>query len=264
MEFYDFITGIVLVKSKVLTDKCGLPLIFDTNLQKGVQFPWDIRADAEALYLRWLSGILDPHLLRGIDTLRKKTNGVQRTTHRLNPTYKDRKSCNYVGAGDLLNGQWWPLQICAMRDGAHGEIEAGIHGKPDSGALSVVLASGGYADMDDGTNIRYCGTSGSPGKPTQGTNHLKQASALGNPVRVLRSAALPATNPYRPLRGLRYDGLYDVISYEILDEATAMHRFLLQRRAGQDPIRYTGVEARPTVEEVTQYTKIRSLLGLGG
>ena len=262
MEFYDFISGIILHKSKVLDDKQGLPAIFDETFNRGVQYPWDIIADAEALFLRWLSGVLDPHLLRGVDTVRKNTTTGKRTAHKLSPSYKHRKSCDHIGAGDLQNGQWWPLQICAMRDGAHGEIEAGIHGKPGKGALSVVLSSGGYADMDEGNTIRYCGTSGSVGKPTVGTIHLKHASTLGTPVRVLRSSALPARNPYRPSRGLRYDGLYDVVSFEILDEATAMHRFLLERREGQDPIRYTGVQARPTNEEVAEYTKIRGLLGL--
>ena len=262
MEFFDFISGVILKKSKVLDDVHGLPAIFDESLSKNVHYPWDIRADSESLYLRWMQGITDPHLLRGIETVRKTTGGTKRTKHRLDSTYKDRKSCEHVGAGDLQNGQWWPLQIAAMRDGAHGEIEAGIHGKPEKGAFSVVLSGGGYADVDEGTAIRYCGTSGAAGKPTLGTNYLKVACGLGNPVRVLRSAALPARNPYRPSRGLRYDGLYDVVSFEVLDEATAMHRFLLQRREGQDPIRYTGVEARPTNEEVAEYTKIRGLLGL--
>lgn len=262
MEFYDFISGVVLKKSKVLDEKQGLPAIFDEQFSNDVHYPWDIRADAESLYLRWMQGMTDPHLLRGIETARKTTNGTKRTTHKLEAGYKDRRSCDHVGAGDLANGQWWPLQIAAMRDGAHGEIEAGIHGKPEKGAFSVVLSGGGYADEDDGTTIRYCGTSGSAAKPSPGTNYLKQACSLANPVRVLRSSALPARNPYRPSRGLRYDGLYDVVSFEILDEGTAMHRFLLERRDGQDPIRYSGVEARPTNEEVAEYTKIRGLLGL--
>jgi len=262
MDFYDFISGVILKKSKVLDDGQGLTVIFDKQRNGGVEYPWDIRADAEALYLRWLTGVVDPHLLRGINTVKRLTGSIKRTTHKLESDNPNRTSCDYAGAGDLQNGQWWPLQICAMRDGAHGEIEAGIHGKPDKGALSVVMSSGGYADVDEGTSIQYCGTSGSAGKPTAGTNHLKEASRTRNPVRVLRSSALPARNPYRPSRGLRYDGLYDVIDFEVLDEETAMHRFSLKRREGQDPIRHKGVEARPTNEEVAEYTKIRGLLNL--
>ncbi|KAI9876681.1 MAG: hypothetical protein M1830_005978 [Pleopsidium flavum] len=262
MEFYDFISGVVLKKSKVLDDGQGLPVLFNQVRSGGVEYPWDIRADAEALYLRWVTGVVDPHLLRGIDTVKKTTGSIKRTTHKLKVDDPNRVSCDYIGAGHIQNGQWWPLQICAMRDGAHGEIEAGIHGKPYKGALSVVMSSGGYADVDEGTTIQYCGTSGSAGKPTAGTNYLKEACRLSHPVRVLRSSALPARNPYRPFRGLRYDGLYDVIDYEILDEDTAMHRFSLRRREGQDPIRYQGVEARPTNEEGAEYTKIRGLLQL--
>lgn len=262
MEFYDFISGVILKKSKVLDDTRGLAAIFDENSSHAVHYPWDIRADAESLYLRWMHGITDPHLLRGITTARKTTNGTKRTTHKLDAAYEHRRSCNHVGPGELQNGQWWPLQVAAMRDGAHGEIEAGIHGKPEKGAFSVVLSGGGYADEDEGATIRYCGTSGSGGKPSLGTGYLLRACSLGNAVRVLRSAALPARNPYRPSRGLRYDGMYDVVSFEVLDEVTAMHRFRLERRRGQDPIRCSGVEARPTNEEVAEYTKIRGLLGL--
>lgn len=34
--------------------------------------------------------------------------------------------------------------------GAHGALEAGIHGQTDDGAYSIVLSSGGYADKDRG------------------------------------------------------------------------------------------------------------------
>jgi hypothetical protein len=44
----------------------------------------------------------------------------------------------------------WPNRLCAIRDGAHGEHEAGIYGKKDRGAFAVVVAAGGYADEDHG------------------------------------------------------------------------------------------------------------------
>ena len=91
---------------------------------------------------------------------------------------------------------------------------------------------------------------------------MKEAKSLGSPVRVLRSSGLPSKNQYRPSKGLRYDGLYTVIDEEILDVATAMHRFSLRRIPGQDPIRCDGVEARPTSEEIAEYVKIRKLIGL--
>ena len=125
------------------------------------------------------------------------------------------------------------------------------------------MSSGGYADDDCGETLKYCGTSGTDAKPSPGTLHLKDSCKYKSPVRVLRSSALPSTNPYRPAKGLRYDGLYSVVEYEILDAETAMHRFTLKRCKGQDPIRYQGVEKRPTDEELAEYSKIRALLGLG-
>jgi SAD/SRA domain len=264
MEFYDFLSPIIVKKSKVLDDDTGLPQIFYDP--KGVGFPWDIKVDALSLYLRWLKGVLDPHLLRGIDTERKGT-ASKHTGHKLSKDYLGTVSCNVWGENNLQNGQWWPLQICAKRDGGHGEIEGGIHGQVGKGAFSVVLSNGEYDDRDEGDRILYCGTSGSGGEPSAGTSRLLETyrsyqSGSPHPVRVIRTAKLPKDNPYRPAKGLRYDGLYDVISYEVLHAETAMHRFELRRRAGQDPIRYIGVEARPTDEEIAEFAKIRGLLGM--
>lgn len=118
MEFYDFLSGVLVKKSKLLEDE-GLPSIF--NRRNGVQYPWDIRADSLSLYQRWLAGVIDPHLLRGIETKSyKAANGKETKSRCLQKDYENRVFCNYIGAGGLQNGQWWPLQICAMRDGAHG------------------------------------------------------------------------------------------------------------------------------------------------
>ena len=166
-----------------------------------------------------------------------------------------------------------------MRDGAHGEIEAGIHGQPAKGAYSVVLSGGGYSDIDEGdtlkvclchsrlpvkvcidTTSQYCGTSGSEGKMTAGTRLLLEAKDFSQPIRVLRSSNLPAKNIYRPAKGYRYDGLYEIVESELLDADTAMHRFLLKRCRGQNPIRYQGQEKRPTDEEQAEYEKIQNLM----
>lgn len=148
MEFYQCVTGVIIKRSKVLEDG-GLPRIFDN--QDGVEFPWDVRADARALYLRWIVGDLDPHLLRGITTIKGQLeSGMKRTSHKLDRNYPSKKSANVIGDNNLINGQWWPNRICALRDGAHGEQEAGIHGQVGKGAYSVVVAQGGYADQDKG------------------------------------------------------------------------------------------------------------------
>ena len=128
MESFPFLS-LMLVKKSGLLEDGGLPLIFE-NRVRGVSFPSDIRADADILFRKWMSGQIDPHLLRGIMT--KAGTGKGEKVHKSHSIEKDfigKVSCNYVGAGDLVNGQWWALQLCAIRDGAHGEVEAGIHGQ---------------------------------------------------------------------------------------------------------------------------------------
>ncbi|MCJ1439240.1 hypothetical protein MMC27_008632 [Xylographa pallens] len=259
-EFFDFLSGVLIKKSRLLEDG-GLSVVF---LEKRNTFPWDIMSDSWSLYRRWLSGQLDPHLLVGIESKNKTTaSGKSVKSRNLERGYQGGRSANCVGENELVNGQWWPLQICALRDGAHGEMEAGIHGQAGKGAYSIVMSSGGYSDVDNGENITYCGTASGNISPTAGTNLLKESRDLHTPIRVLRSFALPASNQYRPAKGLRYDGLYNVVSFTILDEESAMHAFKLTRREGQDPIRYQGVERRPTDEQLAEYAKIRQLSGLG-
>jgi len=115
MAFYDFIPGPILQKSKLLTPTHGLPAIFSPATLP--PYPWDIRADAETLYTRWLHGPTDPHLLRGILSGRRTTPGTTKrtTTHRLDASYPARRTCDHVGAGDLRNGDWWPLRCRSRR-----------------------------------------------------------------------------------------------------------------------------------------------------
>lgn len=80
-------------------------------------------------------------------------------------------------------------------------------------------------------------------------------------IRVLRSASLPSSNMYRPARGLRYDGLYRIISHETLDVRTAMYRFSLMRLENQDPIRYNGEGKIPSDAQIIELNKIREQIG---
>ena len=128
MEFFPFLSLMLVKKSGLLEDE-GLPLIFE-NRVRGVHFPSDIRADADILFRKWMSGQIDPHLLRGIMTKAGTGKGERiHKSHSIEKEFAGKVSCNYVGVGNLINGQWWPLQLCAIRDGAHGEVEAGIHGQ---------------------------------------------------------------------------------------------------------------------------------------
>lgn len=148
MEFWPWLTQRIVMESKVLEGK-GLKRIFTEPHQ--ARFPFDIKADAFALHTRWYMGEVTSELLRGVSIEKGVTvSGQHRRTYSLNKEYVDRKVANVVGSNDLVNGQWWPIRICAIRDGAHGEQEAGISGKTGHGAYSVVVASGGYDDKDNG------------------------------------------------------------------------------------------------------------------
>ncbi len=139
--------GALIKKSRVLESQ-GLPAIFDN--EEGIDFPYDIKDDARALYSRWIVGKFDPHLLRGIDTEKGTlANGKRRTGHKMDQSY-ERKSANVIGDNGIVNGQWWPTRMCLLRDGAHGAVEAGISGQAGKGAFSIVMAKGGYDDKDDG------------------------------------------------------------------------------------------------------------------
>ncbi|KAL8710135.1 MAG: hypothetical protein Q9220_005218 [cf. Caloplaca sp. 1 TL-2023] len=252
--FYDYLNDELVTISRVL-QKCGLPAVLDHP----AIFPWDVRADALALINNFQVGQFDPDLLRGIIT-KRGTNAKNTSfkSHSLDKEYPFKASSDYVGEGRLVNGQWWPLQICTIRDGAHGIPEGGIYGQPKKGAYSVIVSGGGYSDVDDGDTIQYCGTSGQPGQPTAATYRMIESSRSHNTIRVLRSASVKSK--YRPSRGYRYDGLYTVTATEILDEGTSMYRFTLERCPGQDPIRYEGVEKKPTGTEEYYYEQLRNVI----
>ncbi|KIM98050.1 hypothetical protein OIDMADRAFT_168505 [Oidiodendron maius Zn] len=258
MDLYKFVTPILVKKSKVLEPE-GLLQIFD-GPDKDV-FPWDIAADAEALWLRWMGGDLDGFLMRGIvATKTVNEEGVKKTAYSIDKQWKKR-SANVPGPNGLINGQWWPLRICALRDGAHGASEGGISGQTDKGAYSIVVSKGEYADDDNGETLEYCGTKSSnpssnsstePVAPTADTLLLEKAYMLKQPVRVLRAAKKGSTSKYAPREGVRYDGMYEIVGKKLLDPATAMIRFSLRRLPGQDAIRCQGVEARPSNLELVE------------
>lgn len=148
MEFYPFLSAILIKNSKIL-ESGGLFYIFDG--ENAQVFPHYLRADAEALYTRWLQLDFEPSLLRGVRTVKGTLeSGKTRLANSLDKDYKFKKPANVAGDNGLVNGQWFPNRACAFRDGAHGELEAGIHGKAGGGAFSVVVAQGGYADKDEG------------------------------------------------------------------------------------------------------------------
>ncbi|KAI0761618.1 PUA-like domain-containing protein [Trametes elegans] len=106
--------------------------------------------------------------------------------------------------------------------GVHAYLRAGIHGRQESGAFSIVM-SGGYEDEEDfGERIIYIGTGGrerpenkGPQRWDQTMEHrmnktMMKSIETRNPVRVVRGCGL--RSPYAPDEGWRYDGLYTVQS----------------------------------------------------
>ncbi|KAL9614224.1 MAG: hypothetical protein Q9167_001312 [Letrouitia subvulpina] len=252
MELWDFVDEHLVARSKVF-DQAGLyGVSFDLD------FPWDIRRDAERLLSKWDSKDFNTDLMRGVET-RTGTNKRRlefkiRSLEKNSPIVK----ANYHGQGNLYNGQWWPLQICTIRDGAHGCLEGGIYGKPGAGAFSIVLSSGGYKDIDNGNVIKYCGTAGKEGEVSAGTKRLMESHQLENEIRVLRNSAMSAIHSaYRPEKGIRFDGMYTITSIELLDPETMMHRFTMERCPNQDPIRHQGLEKRPTEQQLAKLEELQ-------
>ncbi|KAL8758668.1 MAG: hypothetical protein Q9199_001301 [Rusavskia elegans] len=255
MQFYDFLSKHLIEKTKVFE----LSSIGAILLQKNNLFPWDIQADARIVAKQVFKYGCDPHLLRGI----KNTTSVEKNkSNALDEKYPFRTSANYIGAGDLINGEWWPRRICALRDGAHGALEAGIHGETGKGAYSIIVGGdSGYQDLDHGDTLQYCGTSSSKKDgngasiPTANTRQLLDScDKIHNQIRVLRAAAASGKHSaYKPSCGLRFDGMYVITGKEHLHVDTSIYRFTLVRCPGQDPIRYKGPEERPSQYEKREY-----------
>ncbi|KAH8728475.1 PUA-like domain-containing protein [Phaeosphaeriaceae sp. PMI808] len=245
----------ILRMVRILDVAPGLPRIF----KEDAKFPADIKADSYQLYSRWLREDFSKDLLRGIVTVK----GKNRDGDRLDKKYREKHyiSPKFYGEGHLVLGQWWPTQLCTVRDGAHGATQGGISGDKENGTYSIVLSGGGgYHDKDDGDFIEYSGTDGKEHKPTEATLMMVTSAELGNDIRVIRSSQLHRNNKYRPQLGLRYDGLYKIKSFKIVHEEKQIHRFHLERCPGQQPIRCgENAARRPTVFETVAYQKLKLL-----
>lgn len=253
--FLDLSALTIRVKGLLHNDR-GLPAIFNSST---VDHPWYIKEDAAELYLKWWQKDTNPDLFRGIKLGRTKNAKLGRDSavDSLDPKFKRRKG-NVHGNNYLRIGQWWPTQLCAVRDGAHSATIAGICGKTGEGAFSCVLSGGSYPNIDSGDEIWYYGTeSDDPSRPTDATQHMIESSRNQIPVRVLRTSKMTTEGPneYRPEAVMRYDGLYKVVGYEVKRESKQIHLFHLVREPGQGPIRYKGPEVRPTPEELESLSK---------
>lgn len=245
------------------------PQLLCTSDSDGI--PEHIREDARIIVKAWAKGDMDSFFMKGLKTSKP---GVwsSKSVDKDSPLYRP---CNVLGHNGLENGQWFPLQVCLMRDGAHGEIEAGIYGSKLHGVLSIIVAGGSdpgstsatYEDDDFGDELFYVGTRAKPGatKPTHGTQYLLDAvkdyeKGKEHPVRVFRSSKCPGK--YAPAEGIRYDGLYVIKEAKLKDKETLHYRVHMARLPGQGPIRWEGLGKSPNEVQLGKWkndTKERGL-----
>lgn len=131
----------------------------------------------------------------------------------------------------------------ALRDtGVHRPTQAGICGRADEGAESVVL-NGGYVDDEDwGDVVIYTGAGGNDRQTgrqvadqtlTRTNRALVENLRRGLPVRVIRGSHADVRDG--PALGYRYDGLYRVADYwpDVGEDGFRIWRFRLERLAGE-------------------------------
>lgn len=261
LEHFEGIDELLMIDSRLLTEEYGLPRLF-LRRHDGFRFPYDIVLDSKALFKKWARQDFDPNIMRGMVTKKTRNEAGKLTkSTSVSKDYGHRAQSGTFGAGDLVSGQWWPVLLAALRDGAHGEAQAGISGVKGRGATSVIVSGSHYDDKDEGDIVYYCGTEPQNGEQgmTADTKLLYENVSTGEPVRLLRSSKL--NNLYSPTLGFRFDGLYDVIRGDPIPGKTDCRRFELRRRGNQDPIRYQGIGKRPTPDDIQAYRKHKDLSG---
>ena len=181
-----------------------------------------------------------------------------RKTPALNKRYNQRPA-NVFGHNKIKVGAWFPLQLAALFNGAHGKSQAGIYGTEEAGAYSVVV-SGLYDDLDQdyGKYLYYSG-SGSheatdPKQPAESTADplsLHPSLQTQRPVRVLRSSK--GKSKWAPTEGFRYDGLYIVesVDYPFNGKGGMYEQFKLVRLEDQNPIN----QSRPSPRELEDFDR---------
>ncbi|KAM0326537.1 hypothetical protein ACHAQA_006406 [Verticillium albo-atrum] len=191
--------------------------------------------------------------------------GSKRKTYRINPFLKsEQRDPSQLGDNGLTAGDWWPLQVAAVFNGAHGSWSGGIAGKKDSGAVSIVT-SGFYEDLDqDNGDVLFYSGSGSHDhtipsivKETSGTQLMRIAQTKGNRIRVLRSSS-GGGGSWCPNIGIRYDGLYRIVGSRNLKNKLGglYEQFELHRLPGQPDL--LDIQKRvPTGKQKQQYEEMK-------
>ncbi|KAI0086801.1 PUA-like domain-containing protein [Irpex rosettiformis] len=145
-------------------------------------------------------------------------------------------------------GKWWAYRKDCSADRVHPPFIAGIYGRKDDGARSIVLSGGSeFADEDNGETFEYVGSGGRApgirfGSQTEDQSWdnnsnaaLRRSAQLNRPVRVIRGAG---DSQYTPYHGYRYDGLYLVTRprREAGPNGFKICKFTFTRMPNQDPL----------------------------
>jgi len=178
-----------------------------------------------------------------------------------NPNFQKRNG-KVFGHNGIKVGTWYPRQLVAVFNGAHGDIEAGISGDAGNGAFSIVV-SGKYDDLDkdEGEVLRYSADGSHKNtdpkeiaRTSNKTVALQRSLETQKPVRVLRSHS--GKSRYYPSVGIRYDGLYRVVKvqYPFNQYGGKFEQFVLEREDGQGNIRV--LRFRPNAQEIRDEARI--------
>ena len=207
--------------------------------------------------------------------------GFQRVGNRWvrDPNWQLGRDGRFYGEGHLVNGQRFADRKQLCLEGGHAATVAGIAGTAAGGAYSVVMGlhfpktGRVYADVDCGDTIYYMSTAlkalpgerasnvfdpddednpADPDTATKGAKALLRSHETGIAVRVFRSWCASKIVPLRPWKGLRYDGLYTVVDYELLKNRRQIYRFKMERVRGQNPIHGTVKASRESTSQVQQ------------
>ena len=169
------------------------------------------------------------------------------------------------GDNGIPVGQIYLRQMAALAQGAHGSSQAGIAGTAEDGVYSVIV-TGRYKGLEkDGlTRFEYCATGSMDNTfkdalvESQGLKALRTSLTTRNPVRVLRGQNEDFV--HAPAFGLRYDGLYTVVSEKRRKNPRGglYAVFVLERLEEQEPVDL----GRPNAEDLEQLNQLKVRLGV--
>ena len=197
---------------------------------------------------------------------RQFINWADGNTENINPD-GERGDDNFAYFGEVFDipiGATFQNRRDLYDANVHRALQAGIVGREDTGAESVVL-SGGYVDDEDyGDFIIYTGQGGQDNQHRQtadqefiGRNKALVRNCLDDtPVRVIRGSG--HISEHAPTTGYRYDGLFKVESYwrKKGEHGFFVCRFRLVRLAEQEvDLPLSNIDEENTVRPPTPRTE---------